>query len=114
MQSKHRENKSLITHHLNGKVHAFIPFNDDMKTIHGTKRIFHSNGNVRSEIQYEKGIKNGFERWFFDNKDLSSEMFHKTGMIEGLLKQNRINRSINFHQVFKQGEEHGVGVSFEY
>lgn len=60
------------------------------------------NGNITAEFEVVDGIKNGYERIFFENGIIESESTYKNGLLDGLTK--------NYYATGKLQEE----VFFEY
>ncbi|KGN77396.1 hypothetical protein HW49_10240 [Porphyromonadaceae bacterium COT-184 OH4590] len=60
-------------------------------------------GKVVSEFEVVEGLKNGYERIFFQNGIIESESFYKKGLLDGLTKNYCITGELQEEAFFEFG-----------
>jgi TonB family protein len=50
------------------------------------QKDFYSNGNVKSEINYSNGVREGEAKFYYENGSLEEERYYVNGRVEGLVK----------------------------
>ena len=76
--------------------------------IHGTQRILHPNGKLRSEIQYEQGIPKGVSRTFDDKGNLTKVIPYAEGKMHGEVKdfwpKGKLKRLVQYNRGKVEGQ----------
>ncbi|MFO7446999.1 MAG: TonB family protein [Ignavibacteriaceae bacterium] len=52
----------------------------------GPIKEYHTNGKVKSEINFYNGIREGEAKFYYENGNLKEELFYSNGRIEGLVR----------------------------
>jgi hypothetical protein len=77
------EHKNLVVKKDNeGNVVSEITYLNDT-LMHGSAKYYYKNGNVKEEINYDSGLKNGWHIRYFENGRVKSKVPFKKGLREG-------------------------------
>ena len=67
------------------------------------EQSFHSNGQLRSEVNYKGSEMHGFVRWWHNNGQLSSEYNYKDDHLHGLYKSWDSKGRLNYESYYWEG-----------
>ena len=70
-------------------------------------------GYLSWEKSYYKGIEDGFEKEYYENGQLKSEIIYKDGKKEGLYKTYHENSQLKSEITYKDGKEEGKSVVYD-
>tara|TARA_B110000879_G_scaffold209900_1_gene298734 strand:+ start:762 stop:2624 length:1863 start_codon:yes stop_codon:yes gene_type:complete len=70
-------------------------------------------GYLSWEKSYYKGIEDGFEKEYYENGQLRSEIIYKDGKKEGLYKSYHENSQLKSEIIYKDGKEEGKSVVYD-
>lgn len=68
---------------------------------------FYKNGNLKSKIQFEKGLKNGKEIFFHENNKLKSESIYKNDTLEGVQRLYYSSGVLSTVMTYEKGVPNG-------
>jgi len=101
----------FIDYYLIGKKQGEgILFNGKLK---GKRKLYHINGNISDEIEYENGISNGLEQRFYDDGNLMQKGNFKNGKEIGIWEMYHPNGQLKQRTTFNEyGKMDGESVSY--
>jgi antitoxin component YwqK of YwqJK toxin-antitoxin module len=74
----------------------------------GLHKEWYRSGNLKDEINYNSGQKNGEYRYWSDQSQLIEEGHYVKGELDGLIKEWYKNGNIKLEVNYKAGEMHGL------
>jgi antitoxin component YwqK of YwqJK toxin-antitoxin module len=81
---------------------------NESKPITGLVKGYHENGEVKAEIFYKDGKKEGVAKYYYENGNVLFEVPYKNDKEEGVVKRYYINKNIEYEIPHKNGMKDGV------
>jgi len=80
------------------------------------KRCFFPDGNLQSEIPYNKnGVGHGVGTFYdYDGETITIQVSYKNGDWHGLRTETSINGDLNYEIPYKNNTQHGIKIRFRY
>ncbi len=78
------------------------------KPIIALLKDYYGNGNLRSEIPYKDGKREGIEKWYYENGNLTFEALYKNDILDGVHKSYYKNGKLVSQTTLKNGLPHGI------
>jgi len=101
---------NFLDYYLTGKKQGEgILFNGKLK---GKRLLYHQNGNISDEIEYDNGISNGLEQRFYDDGTLMQKGSFKNGKEIGVWEMYHPNGKIKQRTTFENGQMDGESISY--
>ena len=74
----------------------------------GTSKSYHPNGILKETREWGNGIKNGWQRWYYDNSQIMRECFYIDNKEHGLRPYWFADGKKFWEKRFKMGVPHGI------
>jgi len=98
----------------NGKM-KYIEYGEDgkLKPNKNLSKFYYANGNLKEEVNYENGQRNGLTKRYYENGILEAELNYKDGEEDGLQKGYHDNGNLMYEHNFKAGELEGLQKEYD-
>ncbi len=73
----------------------------------GLVKSYYPNHSLKSEINYERNIRNGIAKFYYENGKLKEELVYVNGKVEGLVKQYDENGVLKELYTIEEGKRQG-------
>ena len=70
-------------------------------------RYYYESGNLKSEIPYKNGEKEGIGKWYYENGNIRREIPY--GKVDGIVKKYYESGNLEREIPYKNGEREGIG-----
>jgi hypothetical protein len=98
--------KLVVTRDKSGRITSEVPYlNDTLK--HGLVKYYYENGDIKNEVEYSYGKREGWRKFYEPGKVLKSRIHFKDGIRDGQSYRYYDNNKLESFSYWMKGEQYG-------